>query len=132
VLTEIAKGTDAAAMAALRTLNIDMTFRALRALPMRPTGTSPSFTRSAGAPQRTVSTADNDETLPGTIIRSEGQTATGDLSADEAYDGLGATLPSMSSATSSRTASPKMKGRFITSFNRGRSTSHCPMFLAVW
>ncbi len=43
------------------------------------------------APRREISTADNTERLPGTVIRREGDAATGDLATDEAYDGFGAT-----------------------------------------
>ena len=43
-------------------------------------------------PNRTVSDAENSETLPGTTVRSEGDDATGDEAVDEAYDGLGATF----------------------------------------
>ena len=41
--------------------------------------------------QRTVADAKNGETLPGDTVRTEGQAATGDPAADEAYDGLGDT-----------------------------------------
>jgi Zn-dependent metalloprotease len=91
ILTEIAKGTDKAAMAALRTLNIDMTFRALRALPVQPAGPTEGQARGIGGLQRTIFSAGNDESLPGKVVRTEGQHATGDVTADEAYDGLGAT-----------------------------------------
>ena len=43
------------------------------------------------SPQRVVSDARGTEQLPGTVVRREGQPATGDPAADEAYDGLGAT-----------------------------------------
>ncbi|GAA1500979.1 hypothetical protein GCM10009740_37600 [Terrabacter terrae] len=42
-------------------------------------------------PQRTVYDAKGSQTTPGTEVRGEGQAATGDPAADEAYDGLGAT-----------------------------------------
>jgi len=41
--------------------------------------------------QRIVYNANNGTNLPGTQVRSEGQPATGDAAADEAYDGAGAT-----------------------------------------
>jgi Zn-dependent metalloprotease len=91
ILTEIAKGTDKAAMASLRTLNIDTTFRALRALPLAPPAPRAGLARAIGAPQRTVYTAANQPSLPGALVRSEGQAATRDVSTNEAYDGLGAT-----------------------------------------
>ena len=40
---------------------------------------------------RSVYTANNGSTLPGTIVRMEGQPASGDAAADEAYDGSGLT-----------------------------------------
>lgn len=40
---------------------------------------------------RTIYTASNGTQLPGTKVRDEGDPATGDAAADEAYDGLGAT-----------------------------------------
>jgi Zn-dependent metalloprotease len=43
-------------------------------------------------PDRTVSDAEQQETLPGVVVRSEGDDATGDTSTDEAYDGLGSTF----------------------------------------
>ncbi len=45
------------------------------------------------APQkeRTIYSADNGSNLPGRRLRGEGEPATGDLAADEAYDGSGAT-----------------------------------------
>jgi Zn-dependent metalloprotease len=43
-------------------------------------------------PNRTISDAENSETLPGTAVRSEGEEPTSDPAVDEAYDGLGATF----------------------------------------
>ena len=50
--------------------------------------------QGAGAPHknRLVHTASNTTNLPGTLVRSEGQGASGDVGIDEAYDGLGATF----------------------------------------
>jgi Zn-dependent metalloprotease len=42
-------------------------------------------------PDRAVYDAEHLETLPGTLIRKEGEEASGDVSVDEAYDGLGHT-----------------------------------------
>nr|MCW2727242.1 peptidase family protein [Aeromicrobium sp.] len=42
-------------------------------------------------PDRTISDAQGTETLPGRVVRREGDDPTGDVAADEAYDGLGAT-----------------------------------------
>lgn len=45
----------------------------------------------AGDKQRTIFSANNDQTLPGVVVRAEGSPATGEPAVDEAYDGLGAT-----------------------------------------
>jgi Zn-dependent metalloprotease len=42
--------------------------------------------------QRTISTANSEETLPGVVVRGEGSQPTGDTAIDEAYDGLGYTF----------------------------------------
>lgn len=47
--------------------------------------------RDDADPRRTIADAVGTERLPGTIVRREGQPATGDIAVDEAYDGLGAT-----------------------------------------
>ncbi len=44
------------------------------------------------APNRTVADAGSTETLPGRVVRREGESAAGDAAADEAYDGLGFTF----------------------------------------
>jgi Zn-dependent metalloprotease len=44
-----------------------------------------------GPPHRTIYDAQTSESLPGTVVRKEGEPGTGDPSADEAYDGLGHT-----------------------------------------
>jgi len=43
------------------------------------------------SPQRTIADAAGTTTLPGTVVRREGEPATGDAAVDEAYAGLGAT-----------------------------------------
>ncbi|GAA1485189.1 M4 family metallopeptidase [Brachybacterium fresconis] len=45
----------------------------------------------AAAVDRSIHDAEGGTTLPGDLVREEGQDPTGDESADEAYDGLGAT-----------------------------------------
>jgi Zn-dependent metalloprotease len=42
--------------------------------------------------QRSIYSADNTNKLPGHLVRSEGQSPSGDAAVDEAYDGLGATF----------------------------------------
>lgn len=49
---------------------------------------APSIT---GQLRRTIFTASNSESLPGTIVRSEGSSASSDPAVDEAYDGAGET-----------------------------------------
>jgi Zn-dependent metalloprotease len=44
-----------------------------------------------GSPDRTIADAGGSETLPGDVVRREGDRLTGDPATDEAYDGLGAT-----------------------------------------
>jgi Zn-dependent metalloprotease len=44
-----------------------------------------------GEEQRNIFSANNKQKLPGQLVRSEGQAATGDPAVDEAYDGLGDT-----------------------------------------
>ncbi|WP_430646195.1 M4 family metallopeptidase [Agromyces sp. GXS1127] len=41
------------------------------------------------APDRRISDAEGAESLPGRLVRTEGQPATGDAAVDQAYDGLG-------------------------------------------
>ncbi|HZP02975.1 MAG TPA: M4 family metallopeptidase [Terriglobia bacterium] len=45
----------------------------------------------AGEKRRTIYDAHNSDTLPGQLVRGEGDKPTGDPAADEAYDGLGST-----------------------------------------
>jgi Zn-dependent metalloprotease len=42
--------------------------------------------------QRTIYDAQHAQALPGNVVRAEGQGPSGDVAADEAYDGLGATF----------------------------------------
>ncbi|BCW84847.1 MULTISPECIES: M4 family metallopeptidase [Paenarthrobacter] len=44
-----------------------------------------------GGPHRTIYDAQGVEQLPGKLVRKEGAAATGDVAADEAYEGLGST-----------------------------------------
>lgn len=92
ILESIARnGTASQREMARQTLALDGQIRSQRAaLPLaRPTGV-----QGAGAPHknRRVHTASNTTNLPGTLVRSEGQGASGDAAVDEAYDGLGATF----------------------------------------
>jgi Zn-dependent metalloprotease len=81
---------------ALRTMAADSTFRTLRAVLAAPLA-APGIRRRRGVVEegqkrRTIYSANNEETLPGAVVRMEGAPATGDVAADEAYDGLGSTF----------------------------------------
>lgn len=52
---------------------------------------APVTVAAATGKQRSIYTADYEETLPGRKIRGEGEPATGDAAVDEAYDGAGST-----------------------------------------
>lgn len=78
--------------AALRTRAKDNTFRSLR---MTARISRPAAAQAATAfvgKRRSIYTADGSDVLPGTLVRGEGQPASGDAAVDEAYDGLGATF----------------------------------------
>jgi Zn-dependent metalloprotease len=74
----------------------DATFRTLRAVLAAPiAGAGIRRRRSVmeeGQKRRTIYTANNEETLPGRVVRLEGAPASGDVAVDEAYDGLGSTF----------------------------------------
>jgi Zn-dependent metalloprotease len=76
--------------AALATISVDASFRALR--------TRPGLLPAEGRPgveqgrQRTIYDARGAEGLPGLGVRREGEGPTGDAAVDEAYEGLGATF----------------------------------------
>jgi Zn-dependent metalloprotease len=87
-------GSPAQRAAASSTLASDATFRQLRASLAAQVPLAQRRRRVLGlvpVKQRTIYTADNQETLPGTVVRPEGAAATGDPAIDEAYDGLGHT-----------------------------------------
>jgi Zn-dependent metalloprotease len=48
--------------------------------------------KPSGAKNRLIYTADHNSSLPGRMVRKEGDQATGDLAVDEAYEGAGATF----------------------------------------
>jgi len=89
VLRSVAeRGSPAQRDRALRTLEVDAALRerraALREAPQPPAGRAPG-------PRRTIADAAHGEQLPGRTVRSEGDLASNDPTADEAYDGLGLT-----------------------------------------
>ncbi len=79
------RGTERQRALATRSLGLDLLHRAGRAGPL-----APATAAEAGA-QRTVSSSDGTETLPGRTVRAEGDDPSGDPAVDEAYDGLGET-----------------------------------------
>jgi Zn-dependent metalloprotease len=89
LLANIARrGTERQQAAATRSLALDLVHRQARTAG-RPTVTV--TTPAEDGPRRTIATADGGVTLPGRVVRSEGEPPTGDPATDEAYDGLGAT-----------------------------------------
>ncbi|MEP7063898.1 MAG: M4 family metallopeptidase [Betaproteobacteria bacterium] len=95
VLRHIArKGTAVQREAALATLATDSTQRLGRAtaqLLARGTQHAP-LAAGAAAQQRTVYDAGHRTTLPGKVVRNEGDGKSKDIAINEAYDGLGATF----------------------------------------
>lgn len=94
VLREIARNGNAAQRnAALNALALDGTLRTQR-LTVTLTAAAAVPAAVAAPPQahRTIYTANHSQSLPGTLVRSEGQAAVSDVSANEAYDGLGHTF----------------------------------------
>ena len=94
MLRQIAEhGTPQERSDAIRTLTTDQTFRIARAeasAAVQPN--RPSAMTADAHKQRTIYTANNTQTLPGQLVRAENGPPSGDVQADEAYDGLGATF----------------------------------------
>jgi Zn-dependent metalloprotease len=94
MLREVARrGSAAQRNMALNTLALDTTHRAQRMM-LQLTAVAPRQVLRAAPPaaHRTVHTAGNRETKPGTLVRSESQPAVSDQTVNEAYDGLGHTF----------------------------------------
>lgn len=84
----IENGQEAQVERLKQTLNVSTEMRNMRL------SAAPEARRSQAAPgskSRLIYDAENGATLPGKLVRSEGEAATGDAAADEAYDGAGAT-----------------------------------------
>lgn len=97
MLKEIAKnGTPQQRVQAIDTLSTDHTFRQLRSVHSALLAAKPSVSVSpvpaVPSAHRSIYTAKNTETLPGTLVRAEGAPKSNDVCVDEAYDGLGATF----------------------------------------
>ena len=94
ILKSIARnGTANQRQSAQQLLALDSLIRSQRtAAPLVVTGV-----QGVGPPRRNrlVYTASNATNLPGTLVRSEGQGASGDIAVNEAYDGLGSTSTSI-------------------------------------
>jgi Zn-dependent metalloprotease len=78
---------------ALNTQTVDNTFRSLRlAAQFAQAAVRGSALTATAQRIRSIYSAGNVRTLPGTLVRTEGQPASGDVAADEAYAALGATF----------------------------------------
>ncbi|XVX20213.1 protealysin inhibitor emfourin [Actinomycetota bacterium] len=92
-------GDPETAARARETLRSDATFRHQhRAARAEGKASLPGGTPGVDGPNRRISDAKGVEKLPGTLVRGEGSDATGDVAADEAYDGLGATWELLNAA----------------------------------
>jgi Zn-dependent metalloprotease len=104
VLARLADAADArtatgstTAEAARQTLVLDERLRGRRPHRSRETSTAPRPTPDEQGdpgdqqPRRRIRDAGTGTDLPGRLVRREGEAPTGDVTADEAYDGLGAT-----------------------------------------
>ncbi|WP_207457785.1 M4 family metallopeptidase [Herbiconiux sp. SYSU D00978] len=81
-----------AAEAARRALTLDAPLRTRARLSLSVDETDGLVAEMLDAPDRRIHDAQNREELPGVIVRREGEEPTGDVAADEAYDGLGSTF----------------------------------------
>jgi Zn-dependent metalloprotease len=89
------KGDEKQRARAIDTLSTDHTmrqFRSVQAAAFMPKRAMPMPTAAAPSAHRTIYTADQNETLPGSVVRAEGGGPSGDVCVDEAYNGLGATF----------------------------------------
>ncbi len=95
LLERVARAGDEAQRGrALDTLLTDTSLRAARLQSvgrLRAQALRPALVTDDERPQRSIYTANGAETLPGELVRAEGQAPTGDPAVDEAYDGLGDT-----------------------------------------
>jgi Zn-dependent metalloprotease len=97
ILHEVAnRGTPQQRAVALQVLGIDHTFRSLRAMALQAVPAARRHLRVSAVTEaqkhRTIYDTHHTETLPGTVVRTEGAQPIGDSAVDEAYDGLGATF----------------------------------------
>ena len=93
MLDQIARNGDKAQREiALRTRAKDSTFRSLRMVAVPARGAAHMALAMGADKRRSIYSAEGSDSLPGKLIRGEGQPASGDAAVDEAYDGLGATF----------------------------------------
>ena len=87
-------GIEAQRAIAQRTLAHDEQIRSKRTEKLKAFKTKAKAVQGVGAAHknRLIYTANNSYSLPGTLVRSEGQGASGDVAVDEVYDGFGATF----------------------------------------
>ncbi|HYQ91956.1 MAG TPA: M4 family metallopeptidase [Candidatus Competibacteraceae bacterium] len=89
-------GTPQQRAMALQTLGTDHTVRSLRAMALQAVPAARRHPRISAVTEaqkhRTIYNAQHTETLPGTVVRTEGAAPSDDPAVDEAYDGLGATF----------------------------------------
>ena len=74
------------------TLELDRVLRSRREDPGSAPASSARAAVDSRAATRLVHTADNTETLPGVLVRTDGDPATGDLAVDEAFESCGQVL----------------------------------------
>jgi len=94
VLKQIAaNGSDSQKQTALDTINSTSTLRAerLKMAEFKVEFASAAFRAVTGGKERIVYTAQNGTSLPGTVVRKEGESPVPDVAVNEAYDGSGAT-----------------------------------------
>jgi Zn-dependent metalloprotease len=90
ILINIAtKGTESQKTLAIDTLKISARMRGQRSA--LADFTAAAFRVAVGGKDRVIYDAQNGSNLPGTIVRREGEPATGDVAVNEAYDGSGVT-----------------------------------------
>lgn len=93
MLDQIARNGDKAQReVALRTRAKDSTFRSLRMVAVPANGAAHMALPMGAEKRRSIYSAEGADSLPGKLIRGEGQPVSGDVAVDEAYDGLGATF----------------------------------------
>lgn len=89
------------------------------------------FSQLTDARQRRVHDADSTDTLPGTLVRSEGQPATGDADVDKAYDFAGDTYDYYFTKHN-RDSFDNAGARIISTVRFCDPNEQCPFLNAFW